>query len=115
MQRIHQIFLVVALAAIVVSCKTRVAYTKPDLQLPSEFRFTATADTASIANMSWKQFFSDQTLQQLIEKGLTIISIQIALKQVAASQERLLQAKYLQFPDINFTTSAQISRPSKTA
>ncbi|MDQ8747178.1 efflux transporter outer membrane subunit [Elizabethkingia miricola] len=116
MQRIHQIFLVVALAAIVVSCKTRVAYTKPDLQLPSEFRFTATADTASIANMSWKQFFGDQTLQQLIEKGINHnLDLQIALKQVAASQERLLQAKYLQFPDINFTTSAQISRPSKNS
>ena len=57
MQRIHQIFLVVALAAIVVSCKTRVAYTKPDLQLPSEFRFTATADTASIAKHELETIF----------------------------------------------------------
>lgn len=116
MRRIHHIFLALALTMFIVSCTSRVAYTKPDLQLPTEFRFTATADTASIANISWKEFFSDQTLQQLIEKGIRHnLDMQIALKQVAASQARLKQAKYAQFPDLSFSASGQISRPSKNS
>jgi len=116
MKRIKNIFLTIILAVIAVSCVTKVAYKKPDLQLPEEFRFTATADTASIANLEWKQFFSDPILQNLIEKGITHnYDLQIALKQVASSQEKLKQAKYLQYPDVGFGVSAQISKPSKNS
>ncbi|MFP3598020.1 efflux transporter outer membrane subunit [Chryseobacterium sp. SIMBA_029] len=116
MKRIKNIFLTTILAVIAVSCVTKVAYKEPDLQLPEEFRFTATADTASIANLEWKQFFSDPILQNLIEKGITHnYDLQIALKQVASSQEKLKQAKYLQYPDVGFGVSAQISKPSKNS
>ena len=116
MKRITNIFLTIILAVIAVSCVTKVAYKEPDLQLPEEFRFTATADTASIANLEWKQFFSDPILQNLIEKGITHnYDLQIALKQVASSQEKLKQAKYLQYPDVGFGVSAQISKPSKNS
>lgn len=116
MKRIKNIFLAIILAVIAVSCVTKVAYKEPDLQLPEEFRFTATADTASIANLEWKQFFSDPILQNLIEKGITHnYDLQIALKQVASSQEKLKQAKYLQYPDVGFGVSGQISKPSKNS
>lgn len=116
MKRIKNIFLTTILGVIAVSCVTKVAYKEPDLQLPEEFRFTATADTASIANLEWKQFFSDPILQNLIEKGITHnYDLQIALKQVASSQEKLKQAKYLQYPDVGFGVSAQISKPSKNS
>lgn len=116
MKIIKNIFLIFILVVTTVSCKTKVAYTEPDLQLPEEFRFTATADTASVANLEWKEFFKDPVLQGLIEKGITHnLDLQIALKQVASSQERLLQAKYLQYPDIGFGVTGQISRPSKNS
>ncbi|MBK1897905.1 efflux transporter outer membrane subunit [Chryseobacterium paridis] len=116
MKLIKNIFLTFILAVIAVSCVTKVAYTKPDLQLPEDFRFTATADTASVANLQWKDFFKDPILQGLIEKGIANnLDLQIALKQVASSQEKLLQAKYLQYPDVGFTVSGQISRPSKNS
>lgn len=116
MKIIKNIFLIFILVVTAVSCKTKVAYTEPDLQLPEEFRFTATADTASVANLEWKEFFKDPALQGLIEKGIAHnLDLQIALKQVASSQERLLQAKYLQYPDIGFGVSGQISRPSKNS
>ncbi|EJL73899.1 efflux transporter, outer membrane factor lipoprotein, NodT family [Chryseobacterium populi] len=115
-KRIKNIFTALILAVIAVSCVTKVAYKEPDPQLPEEFRFTATADTASIANLEWRKFFNDPILQGLIEKGIANnYDLQIALKQVASSQERLLQAKYLQYPDIGFGVSAQISRPSKNS
>jgi len=116
MKRIKNIFLTFILAVASVSCVSKLAYAEPDLQLPEKFQYTATADTASIANLEWKQFFSDPMLQELIEKGIkNNYDLQIALKQVAASQEKLKQAKYLQYPDVGFGVSGQISKPSKNS
>ncbi|WP_223599903.1 efflux transporter outer membrane subunit [Chryseobacterium sp. GVT01B] len=116
MKRVKNIILTFALAIGSVSCVSKLAYTEPELPLPEKFQYTATADTASIANLEWKQFFSDPILQGLIEKGIkNNYDLQIALKQVAASQEKLKQAKYMQYPDVGFGVSGQISRPSKNS
>ncbi|MBP1167331.1 MULTISPECIES: efflux transporter outer membrane subunit [unclassified Chryseobacterium] len=116
MKRVKNIILTFVLAIGSVSCVSKLAYTEPELPLPEKFQYTATADTASIANLEWKQFFSDPILQELIEKGIkNNYDLQIALKQVAASQEKLKQAKYMQYPDVGFGVSGQISRPSKNS
>jgi len=99
-----------------VSCMPKLALDKVNPELPETFKYTATADTASVADLEWRQFFKDPILQSLIEKGIkNNYDLQIALKQVASSQERLLQAKYMQYPDISFGVSGQISRPSKNS
>ncbi|MET3035445.1 efflux transporter outer membrane subunit [Chryseobacterium sp. NRRL B-14859] len=116
MKRVKNIIITFALALGSVSCVSKLAYTEPELPLPEKFQYTATADTASIANLEWKQFFSDPILQELIEKGIkNNYDLQIALKQVAASQEKLKQAKYMQYPDVGFGVSGQISKPSKNS
>ncbi|AZA77884.1 efflux transporter outer membrane subunit [Chryseobacterium sp. G0186] len=116
MKRVKNIILTFAIALGSVSCVSKLAYTEPDLPLPEKFQYTATADTASIANLEWKQFFNDPILQGLIEKGIkNNYDLQIALKQVASSQEKLKQAKYMQYPDVGFGISAQISKPSKNS
>ncbi|WP_347218111.1 efflux transporter outer membrane subunit [Chryseobacterium sp.] len=116
MKRLKNIILTFAIALGSVSCVSKLAYTEPDLPLPEKFQYTATADTASIANLEWKQFFSDPILQELIERGIkNNYDLQIALKQVASSQEKLKQAKYMQYPDVGFGVAAQISRPSKNS
>ncbi|MDQ0592883.1 multidrug efflux system outer membrane protein [Chryseobacterium ginsenosidimutans] len=116
MKRIKNIFLTFILALGSVSCVSKLAYAEPDLELPEKFSYTATADTASVANLEWKKFFSDPILQSLIEKGIkNNYDLQIALKQVASSQEKLKQAKYLQYPDVGFAVSGQISKPSKNS
>jgi len=116
MKKVKNIFLTFILAVASVSCVSKLAYTEPDLQLPEKFQYTATADTASIANLEWKKFFNDPILQDLIQKGISHnYDLQIALKQVAASQEKLKQAKYMQYPDVGFGVTGQISRPSKNS
>lgn len=116
MKRVKNIILTFVLAIGSVSCVSKLAYTEHELPLPEKFQYTATADTASIANLEWKQFFSDPILQGLIEKGIkNNYDLQIALKQVAASQEKLKQAKYMQYPDVGFGVSGQISKPSKNS
>lgn len=116
MKRLKNIILTFAIALGSVSCVSKLAYTEPDLPLPEKFQYTATADTASIATLEWKQFFNDPILQSLIEKGIkNNYDLQIALKQVASSQEKLKQAKYMQYPDVGFGVAAQISKPSKNS
>ena len=67
MKRVKNIFLTFILALGSVSCVSKLAFTEPDPELPETFRYTATADTASVANLEWKQLFSDPILQSLIE------------------------------------------------
>jgi len=114
--KIKEILVAVIVAGGAVSCMPKLALDKVSPELPETFNYTATADTASIADLEWRQFFRDPILQNLIEKGIkNNYDLQIALKQVASSQERLNQAKYLQYPDISFGVSGQISRPSKNS
>lgn len=114
--KIKEILVSTAVVASAVSCMPKLALDKVSPDVPEKFRHTATADTASIANLEWKQFFHDPILQSLIEKGIkNNYDLQIALKHVASSQERLNQARFLQYPDISFGVSGQISKPSKNS
>lgn len=114
--KIKEILVSTAVVASAVSCMPKLALDKVSPELPETFKYTATADIASVADLEWRQFFNDPILQNLIEKGIkNNYDLQIALKQVASSQERLPQAKYLQYPDISFGVSGQISKPSKNS
>lgn len=101
----------------ITSCKTTTSvYKKPDPGLPEAFRFTSTSDTASIANLEWREFFKDQVLQKLIEKGIVHnYDMQIALNQLSIAGKELEQAKYLQYPDMKLEVAGQTSRPSENS
>jgi hypothetical protein len=114
--KIKEILVSTVVVASAVSCMPKLALDKVSPEVPETFQYIATADTASIANLEWRQFFNDPILQGLIEKGIkNNYDLQIALKQVASSQERLKQAKFMQYPDVGFGVSAQISKPSKNS
>ncbi|WP_027382455.1 efflux transporter outer membrane subunit [Epilithonimonas caeni] len=111
--KIKEILVSTVVVASAVSCMPKLALDKVSPELPETFQYTATADTASVANLEWQQFFNDPILQGLIEKGIkNNYDLQIALKQVASSQERLKQAKYMQYPEVGFGVTGQITRPS---
>ena len=78
------------------------------------------ADSASVALLSWREFFIDPLLQQLIDTALMrntdVNSARIAIEQSEASLEAAKQAF---FPSVYFSPSASISsfggsKPSKT-
>ncbi len=89
--KIKEILVAIIVAGGAVSCMPKLALAKVKPDVPEQFQYTATADTASVADLEWRQFFKDPILQNLIEKGIkNNYDLQIALKQVASSQERLL-------------------------
>ena len=81
---------------------------------------SVTGDSTSIAELSWREFFTDPLLQKLIETALErntdLNSARIAIQQSEAS---LAAARQAFFPSVNFSPSASISSfggssPSKT-
>jgi len=87
---------------------------KPTAALPSTFRnAAATADTSSIADIQWRTFFTDATLQKLIDSAIIKnYDMQIAVKNIEASQLLLKQVKWNYVPAVALNVTANTSRPS---
>ena len=95
------------------SCKLGKEYQRPELELPAQFGTVSFADTSSIADLNWKSFFTDPTLQGLIEKGLQYNhDLLMAIKRIDIAQQQVKQAKALQLPEAELRIGGQISRPS---
>jgi multidrug efflux system outer membrane protein len=85
----------------------------PQAQLPAAFRSAASADTNSIADIPWKTFFTDPTLQKLIDSAIAKnYDMQIAIKNIEASQLLVKQVKWNYVPTVGLNVSASTSRPS---
>ncbi|ANE53242.1 efflux transporter outer membrane subunit [Flavisolibacter tropicus] len=95
------------------ACRVGKNYQRPELELPQQFQAVSFADTSSIADIDWKAFFTDVTLQQLIEKGLAHNhDLLIAIKRMEVARLQSKQAELLQLPDVNLQVTAQYNRPS---
>ena len=68
-KRQYSIFLLLVFLS---ACRMGKEYQRPELELPKQFSTVAFADTSSIADIEWKKFFTDTTLQGLIEKGSAV-------------------------------------------
>ncbi|WP_281238368.1 TolC family protein [Flavobacterium praedii] len=103
--------LLVTLSFIPVSCLVGPKYKGPELQEARQYRFTQNADTtASILNVKWFDIFNDETLKNLINKGIqNNYDLKIAIS-------RLDQAKAnLGFTKANVLPSFQYSGGVNTA
>jgi outer membrane protein TolC len=89
----------VLLALYISSCKVGKEYQRPELELPQQFNAVSYADTSSIADIEWKNFFTNPDLQNLIDKGIRYNhDLLKALKRIDMAQARVKQAKLLQLP-----------------
>jgi multidrug efflux system outer membrane protein len=98
------------------SCRLGKEYQRPVLSLPQQYNNIAFADTNSIADIEWKAFFTDTTLQNLVSAGVANnYDLLLAIKRIDIAQERVKQSKLLQLPEVNFQITAQYNRPSKNS
>jgi multidrug efflux system outer membrane protein len=105
--------LLAGMLLILASCNVSKEYQRPAMDLPKQFGDVSYADTSSIADIEWKQFFTDTALQGLITKGITYNhDLLIAIKRIDIANARATQAKALQLPEINLNVTGQINRPS---
>jgi len=89
----------------------------PKPALPANFRDAATAsDTTSIADIAWKNFFTDPVLQKLIDSAIEKnYDMQIAVKNIEASQLLLKQVKWNNVPTADLNITASSERPSNNS
>ncbi len=114
--RITQIPVLILLVTLLASCKVSKDYQRPELALPNEYRNVPYGDTATIADMGWKEFFPDTTLQRLIDRGIAYnYDLQIALKRIDIAQQRVKQAKMLQLPRADLRITGTYNRPSSNS
>src|SRR5882757_5914313 len=104
-----------ALALVILSaCNVSKNVETPKPALPDNFRNAAvTADTSSVADIQWKSFFTDVTLQKLIDSAIVKnYDMQIAVKNIEASQLLFKQVKWNYVPEVGLNVTANTQRPS---
>lgn len=116
----HNIFsksiLLVVILITLQSCLVAKDYTTPKLEETQNLYRTDNlpTDSLSMADVSWKNLFTDSYLNQYIEEGLqNNIDIRIAIQQILAAEAYLKQGKMGYFPTLNGNASASRSYISK--
>ena len=96
------------------ACKVSKDIETPKPALPVAFRDAlATSDTTSIADIKWKSFFTEATLQRLIDSAIEKnYDMQIAVKNIESAQLLFKQVKWNYVPTIAFNATANTNRPS---
>lgn len=112
MKHINKYALLLIIAALS-ACKVSKDIQTPQADLPANFRGDIVHDTTSIADIPWKSFFTDATLQQLIDSALVKnYDMQLAIKNIDAAQLLVKQVKWNYVPAVGLNVTASSSRPS---
>ena len=102
-------------AASFAACKVGKDYRRPEVAVPAQFGRAAASDS-TVANASWRQFFPDATLQQLISDALVNnFDLQVALKRIESASAYVKQAKAAMLPSVTANATANTTIPSKNS
>ncbi|SMC77073.1 efflux transporter outer membrane subunit [Moheibacter sediminis] len=99
---------ILGLALFLQSCFVAKDYNRPEQVVNEKLYRTdqLSQDSLSMANVSWKEIFTDQKLAAHIEKGLSNnLDIRIALQNIEAAQAYVKQGKAAYFPTITGNAS----------
>ena len=101
--RIYSFLLVLSVPFLLVSCFAAKDYERPEVVNEANYRTdNLPQDTLTIATVSWKELFTDPTLQNYIEEGLkNNIDIRVAIQQIRIAEAYVKQGKEGYFPSIN--------------
>ncbi len=93
---LYRIFLMLAVPVVLSSCFAAKNYERPD-EVVNQANFRTDnlpQDSLTMANVSWKELFTDPFLQAYIEEGLTNnIDIRIALQRILAAEAYVKQGR----------------------
>ena len=113
MTRITNKTVLLLLLVVSAACNVSKDIEKPSAVLPKTFRNAAPENKASVADIQWKHFFTDAPLQNLIEKAIVKnYDMQLAVKNIEASQLLLKQTKWAYLPDARLQVTSSLNRPS---
>ena len=109
----------VALPLVLGSCGVLRKYRAPEMtgqQQEHLYRDAAAGDTASLADLHWREVFTDPHLQQLIGEALQHnYDLKNAVLQIAQAEATLMQSRWALFPTLNFAPQINHSKTSRAA
>lgn len=111
--RYYHIFVWLAASCLLSSCGVYTRYSRPAMEVDVDSLYrapVAESDTASLASMPWREFFTDPHLQALIAKGLERnTELGIARLQTEEAQAVLQNARLSYLPTVNLNPQAGVS------
>lgn len=97
------------------ACNVTKPYQKPPLQIASNYRNATTTDSTSIAQLSWREIFTDKNLQQLIQEGIqNNVDMKVAYSRIIQAKANVDQSKLQFLPSVNAFTSATLNHSTKS-
>jgi NodT family efflux transporter outer membrane factor (OMF) lipoprotein len=101
--RIYSLLLIIGVPLLLVSCFAAKDYERPEVVNEANYRTdNLPQDTVSIATLSWKELFTDPSLQSYIEEGLTNnMDIRVAIQQIRIAEAYVKQGKASYFPTLS--------------
>lgn len=109
-------YIYLALVLIATGCKVTTDIPVPQPELPESYRSAFATDTTTIADMKWDAFFTDPKLQEVIRRTIASnYDMQLAIKNIEASQQLLAQSKWGQIPQLNAYVNASSTIPSENS
>jgi len=100
----------------ITSCKISKDIETPKDALPENYRDVTTTDTTSIADLDYKSFFTEPTLQALISNAVAKNNdLLVAQKNIEVAQLQYRQTKWNNVPNINVNVGATSTNPSQNS
>ncbi len=112
-----KIVLIVSLVAMLTSCSIYKKYSRPEeVSTKNLYGNIEKADTTTMADISWREFFTDKYLQGYIEQGLkNNIDMKLAAERISQAELALQSAKLAFIPSFNFEPSISAGTNSSFA
>jgi NodT family efflux transporter outer membrane factor (OMF) lipoprotein len=115
---ISKVMVVTVMATTLQSCFVAKDYVRPELQ-ETEYLYRTDnlpQDSLSLADVSWKDMFTDTHLKQYIEEGLqNNLDIRVAMQQITAAEAYMKQGKAGYLPSLNGNASVTYQELSKNS
>mgnify|MGYP002514506086 CR=1 FL=1 len=105
-----KIVLMASIVMMFTSCSIYKKYSRPeDIKTDNLYGNIEKADTTTMADISWRNFFTDKHLQGYIEQGLkNNIDMQLAAERVSQSELALQSAKLAFIPSFSCSNCSLI-------
>lgn len=98
-------------ACLLAGCGIYKPYSRPEVETDGLYREIPTEDTVTIASLSWRELFTDEHLQTLIEKGLEQnTDLHIARLRVEEAEVVLKNARLSYLPSVSLSPEGGINR-----
>ncbi len=116
-KHITKIVMIAILITTLLSCSVSKDIETPKDALPDNFRNASLSkDTTSIADLEWKNFFTEKDIIELIDQAVARNNdLQIATKNIEIAQYRFTQSKWNNVPQANLFVNTSINRPSENS